>query len=80
MREVNGRMVMRFLDPRSSKIFMDPYFMLQQNDFIITRDYGYKNFLNSYNNWGPLLSLLSTAVGLASTVFTVMIFQNTRNN
>ena len=31
MREVNGRMVMRYLDPRSSKIFQDPYYMLQQN-------------------------------------------------
>ena len=78
MREVDGKMVMRYLDPRSSKIFMDPYFMLQQNDFIITRDYGYKNFLSSFNNWGPLLSILSTAVGLASTYFAVMSYVNTK--
>lgn len=39
MREVNGKMVMRYLDPRSSSVFQDPFFMLQQNDFIITQKY-----------------------------------------
>ena len=78
MREVDGKMVMRFLDPRSSKVFMDPFFMLQQNDFIITRDFGYKNFLSSYSNWGPLLTLLSTAVSVASTYFSILIYTNTK--
>ncbi len=79
MREVDGKMVMRYLDPRSSKVFMDPYFMLQQNDFIITRDFGYKNALSSYSNWGPVLSIVSTAVGLASTFFTVMIYRKVKD-
>jgi polysaccharide export outer membrane protein len=39
MREVDGKMVMRYLDPRSSSVFQDPFFMLQQNDFIITQNY-----------------------------------------
>ena len=79
MREVDGKMTMRYLDPRSSKVFSDPYFMLQQNDFIITRDFGYKNFLSSYSNWGPILSILSTGVSLATAYFSVMSYRNTRN-
>ena len=78
MREVDGKMVMRYLDPRSSKVFMDPYFMLQQNDFIITRDFRYKNFLSSFSNWGPVLTILSTAAGVASTYFAVMAYRNTK--
>ena len=39
MREVDGKMVTRYLDPRSSSVFQDPFFMLQQNDFIITQTY-----------------------------------------
>ena len=66
MREVDGRMVMRYLDPRSSAVFHDPYFMMQQNDFIITQDTHYKNFLDSYQMWSPFISSLSAISGLAS--------------
>ena len=31
MREVDGKMISRYLDPRSSKVFDDPFYMLQQN-------------------------------------------------
>lgn len=66
MREVDGRMVMRYLDPRSSSVFHDPYFMMQQNDFIITQDTHYKNFLDSYQMWSPFISSLSAISGLVS--------------
>ncbi|MBR1678775.1 MAG: polysaccharide biosynthesis/export family protein [Bacteroidales bacterium] len=78
MREVNGRMVMRYLDPRSSRVFRDPYFMLQQNDFIITQDTGYRNFMLSYTQWSPFLSLFSTAVSVAATYFAAMTYMNTK--
>lgn len=77
MREVNGRMVMRYLDPRSSKIFQDPYYMLQQNDFIITQDVRYKNFLDSFRNWTPILSVASTVVGVVSAYLTYQIYSRT---
>jgi polysaccharide export outer membrane protein len=77
MREVNGRMVMRYLDPRSSKIFQDPYYMLQQNDFIITQDVRYKNFLDSFRNWTPILSVASTIVGVVSAYLTYQIYSRT---
>ena len=66
MREVNGRMVMRYLDPRSSKIFQDPYYMLQQNDFIITRQTANKNFIDSYAQLSPYISIFTTLTSVAS--------------
>lgn len=77
MREVDGKMVSRYLDPRSSKVFKDPFFMLQQNDFIITQNTGYRNFQQSYGLFGTILSAFSTMAGLASTYFAVMAYRNT---
>ena len=68
MREIDGKMVTRYLDPRSSKVFNDPFFMLQQNDFIITRNTGYHNFQESWNQWSPFVSIFSGAVSIASLV------------
>jgi len=66
LREVNGQMTMRWLDPRSSKVFDDPYFMLQQNDFIITRQTGHKNFLDSFNQLTPYFTIFSSLMSVAS--------------
>ena len=77
MREVDGKMVSRYLDPRSSKVFSDPFFMLQQNDFIITQNTGYRNFQQSYSQFGTILSAFSTLAGLASTHFAIMAYRNT---
>lgn len=76
MREVNGKMVSRYLDPRSSKVFDDPFFMMQQNDFIITRNTGYRNFQESYNMLGTVFSVFSTLAGLTSTYFAVRAYLN----
>ncbi len=77
MREVDGKMVSRYLDPRSSKVFKDPFFMLQQNDFIITQNTGYRNFQQSYGQFGTILSAFSTLAGLVSTYFAIMAYRNT---
>ena len=77
MREVDGKMVSRYLDPRSSKVFKDPFFMLQQNDFIITQNTGYRNFQQSYGQFGTVLSAVSTLAGLVSTYFAIMAYRNT---
>lgn len=66
LREVDGKMVMRYLDPRSSKVFSDPFYMLQQNDFIITRDSSYGNFMQSFTQWTPFFTLFSTITGVVS--------------
>ena len=66
MREIDGQIKVRYLDPRSSKVFDDPFFMLQQNDFIITRQTAHKNFMDSYTQFSPVISILSTLLSVAS--------------
>lgn len=76
MREVDGKMVSRYLDPRSSKVFDDPFFMLQQNDFIITRNTGYYNFQQSYTQFGTILSIITTMTGIVTTYFAFRAYRN----
>lgn len=71
MREVDGKMVMRYLDPRSSKVFNDPFFMLQQNDFIITQSVNGATVRSEVSYW---LSWVSTAFALVSTVSTLLLY------
>lgn len=80
MREIDGKMVLRYLDPRSSKVFDDPFFMLQQNDFIITRDNSYHNFVQSYEQWTPFLTAFSTSLSIVSLYLTyrILIIMNNR--
>ena len=66
MREIDGTMVTRYLDPRSSKVFNDPFFMLQQNDFIITQYTHYKNFEESFKQWTPFVSLFSAITSVVT--------------
>lgn len=75
MREIDGKMVTRYLDPRSSKVFNDPFFMLQQNDFIITRNTRYHNFQESWNQWTPFFSVFSTGISIASLVMMFQYYQ-----
>ena len=76
MREVDGKMVSRYLDPRSSKVFQDPFFMLQQNDFIITQNTSYRNFQQSYGQFGTIVSIVSSLTTLASAYFAIMAYRN----
>lgn len=75
MREIDGKMVTRYLDPRSSKVFNDPFFMLQQNDFIITRNTRYRNFQESFSQWSPFFSIFSTATSVASLLMMFRYYQ-----
>lgn len=74
MREVDGKMVTRYLDPRSSKVFQDPFFMLQQNDFIITQNTGYRNFQLSYSQFGTVVSIISSLTGIVSLYLTYRLY------
>lgn len=64
MREIDGQMVTHFLDPRSSDVFNDPFFLLQQNDIIITQ-----SFRRTYTQEGLVttVSIVSTIVSALST-------------
>ena len=64
MREVNGRMVIHYLDPRSVDIFDDDFYLLQQNDIIFT-EAGSRRFLKeSYSNWQWIVSGITSLVSL----------------
>ena len=76
VREIDGKMVSRYLDPRSSKVYDDPFFMLQQNDFIITRNTGYRTFQQSYSQFGTILSVVSSLSSLTATYFVIRSYMN----
>ena len=61
MREVNGKRVIHYLDPRSTKVFEDEFFVLQQNDIIFTEEMSYRFFST---NLGTVLALLSSFTSL----------------
>ena len=64
MREVNGKMVIHYLDPRSTSIFNDEFYLLQQNDIIFT-EAGTRRFLKeSYSNWQWLVSGITSLVSV----------------
>ena len=78
VREVDGKMVSRYLDPRSSKVYDDPFFMLQQNDFIITRNTGYRTFQQSYSQFGTVMSAISSLASLTATYFAIRAYMNNK--
>ena len=78
VREVDGKMVSRYLDPRSSKVYDDPFFMLQQNDFIITRNTGYRTFQQSYGQFSTVMSAISSLASLTATYFAIRAYMNNK--
>ena len=64
MREIDGKMVTHFMDPRSTEIFNDPFFLLEQNDIIITqsfrRAYAQDAFSRTVSIIGSVASLISS--------------------
>lgn len=71
MREVNGKRVIHYLDPRSTAIFDDDFFVLQQNDIIFTEERPYKFFSANLNT---VLGLVSSLLSVASIYTLVMSF------
>lgn len=73
MREVNGKMVVRYLDPRSSDVFNDPFFMLQQNDFIIAETYNNGIVRTDFEYW---LSIGTAIMSVASLIISLAVLKN----
>ena len=63
MREVDGKRVIHYLDPRSTSVFEDDFFVLQQNDIIFTEEMPYKFFSTNLNT---VLGLVTTLVSTLS--------------
>lgn len=70
MREVDGKMVTRYLDPRSSEVFNDPFFLLQQNDVIITQSF---RRVYAQESFGTTISIISMIASLASTASVIYL-------
>ena len=68
MREVNGTMVMRYLDPRSSDVFNDPFFMMHQNDFIITDGMNGGTVRQEFTYWMGIASTFLSAATLLTSI------------
>ena len=68
MREVNGKRVIHYLDPRSTDIFNDEFFVLQQNDIIFTEERPYKFFSANLHTVLGLVSSLVSAVSIYTLV------------
>lgn len=75
MREVGGKRMVHYLDPRSTAIFDDDFFLLQQNDIIFTEERPWKFFTN---NVSVVLSLVSTLTSALSiyTLISSFVKQN----
>lgn len=68
MREVEGKRVIHYLDPRSTAIFDDEFFLLQQNDIIFTEERPYKFFAS---NLATVMGLISSALSLFAIYETI---------
>ncbi len=76
IREVDGEMVTHYLDPRSAEVFNDPFFLLQQNDIIVTQSFK-RYYAQDMINLG--LSFFSTTLSLISSVSLIYLMVTGRN-
>lgn len=72
MREVDGKRVIHYLDPRSTAIFDDEFFLLQQNDIIFTEERPYKFFSNNMNTIIAAISSVTSLLSLYAIYQTIV--------
>lgn len=71
-RMVDGRMTVRTLDLRSSKVFNDPYFQLQQNDYVMTQSIRGQYYRNEVSYWLSWVSGFTSVASFALSVYMVL--------
>ena len=71
VREKNGKMVIHYLDPRSSDVYNDEFFILQQNDIILTEDMSYVFFREWMSNVGVFLTPITTVASVLAVVIAI---------
>lgn len=76
IREIEGEMVTRYLDPRSAEVFNDPFFLLQQNDIIVTQSFKRYYTRDIFNT---SLSIFTAVVSLLSSVSLIYLAITGRN-
>ena len=70
MREENGKIVTRFLDPRSTDVIYDPFFLLQSNDIIVTQSF---RRLYTQDVINTTLNIVTMVTSLVSTLIVVFV-------
>ena len=70
MREVNGKRVIHYLDPRSTEVFNDEFFVLQQNDIIFTEERSYQFFSNNLHTVLGVVSSLTSVLAIYTMITT----------
>ena len=71
VREKDGKMVIHYMDPRSSDIFKDEFFLLQQNDIILTEAMSYVYFKEWMANLGVVLTPITTLASVLAVVIAI---------
>lgn len=71
VREKEGKMVIHYLDPRSSDVYNDEFFILQQNDIILTESMSYVFFKEWMSNVGVVLTPLTTVASVLAVVIAI---------
>ena len=74
LREQDGVMTMHYMDPRSSDIFNDPYFILQKNDIIITRSFASKYWRDEMSFWSSWVSIATSLASIATSILLIVNF------
>lgn len=75
MREVEGKMVTHFLDPRSTDVFNDSFFLLQQNDIIITQSFRRAYAQDAFNRTVSIISAVASVLSSAAMIYLVITGQ-----
>ena len=75
IREIDGQMVTHYLDPRSSAVFNDPFFLLQQNDVIVTQSF---RRVYTQEAWNTTISIVGTVSSLITTVSMIILLVTTK--
>jgi len=71
MRVVDGKRVVHYLDPRSTAIFDDDFFLLQQNDIIFTEETRFSFFKENFSSVTMLLSSVTSLVSIFTLYSTI---------
>lgn len=71
-RQVDGKMTCRTLDLRSSKVFNDPYFQLQQNDYVVTQSIRSQYYRRELSYWMSWVTGFTSVASLGLSIYTVI--------
>ena len=76
MREVDGKRVIHYLDPRSTAVFDDEFFLLQQNDIIFTEANRRRYATEAFSNWSMFGMTIVSSISSIATLWLMWKYYN----